>query len=466
MRAAHAAASERHGKRHERLKELMMKKIHSLNQKAGCNSMGCEMKAFAEKQIELLMKSGKMSEGDLHKISVQIRSMHDSSQKSSAGKRAQASSTISTKVSRAASVVTAATNDIAETDSDLWAKLCHQDVDEWIAESNKARQKKRVRMDEQRAALDLQVKALKELKIRQVEQEKLYAKREEEEREAWKIEKSKIEEKKKEACMEEKRTRDEQLQLMKVRKAAEEKNRKTEDERIIAKLREDIKQEQQEKQKVKAAAREEIKRYIEINKAQNAAKEKTLREEAEMDRIHQRDHLAKLERQEREREEALKRLADRQTNQIKIAQQMAASINEKAAEDEKRAVAEMQRKWERLQKEEKEREDKAAAEKEEMRRYLVLQISDKEKMRAIEHKRCAEEREQLKRDLVYAENMEAERKRQRKMKDMTHKKDIERQIEERRNRKTVVMSSVEKLLNSRKLHTLPHVKSPKVEQVC
>ena len=465
MRAAYAAVNERHEKRHLRLKDLMMKKIRALNQKAGCNSMGEDMRMFAEKQIELLMRGGKMSEGDLHKISVQMRSIYNTPHNGSPCKRTQACSTISTKISRAASVATAATNELPDNESDLWAKLCHQDVTEWVAESQKARQTKRVRMEEQRAALDQQIRALHVLKTRQVEQEKIFAEREEEEREAWKVEKAKTEEKKKEACMAEKLTRDKQLLQMKTRKAAEEKCRKVEDERIISKLREDIKQEQQEKVKVKAAAREEVKRYIEINKAQNDAKERILREEAEMDRIHQRDHLAKLERQERDREESLKKLADRQSTQIKIAQQMAASINEKAAEDEKRAAVEMKLKWERLQKEEKEREEKANTEKEEMRRYLVLQMSDKEKQRATDLRKCAEEREQLKKDLVRAEHLEFERKRYRRLKDLSHKRDIQNQIEERRSRKPVVMSSIEKLLNSRKLHCLHHTRSQPLEQV-
>ena len=471
MRAAHAASRsyekqppqsstyrvKGYNKRKDHLTDLMMTKVQAINTHRGWVTDEAS-KEYARREIEVLLKTGKVSGADLHRIAAHMKlSCNDSNNNTTAPARNvyEASDVSSVRATTSCQMSTTRTAVAeSETESDMWARMLKRDVEDWQQETQATRSVRKQRMEEQKVALDRQIEAAHSLRIKQAEQDKVYAKQLAVQLEEWNHEQVKQDEQRKMTYIVEKKTRDDQLHVMRTKKAVDDNQRKLEDEQIIKKLREDIKQEQLERQQQKMKARQEVHRYIEVNKAQNQAKERVIRDEAEMDRLHQLHHMEKLELQEKERSEAMKKIHAKQTRQTHIAQQLAASIGERAAEDERRAVTEQRKKMDEMQKCEQVKEERVLSEREKMRNYLFQQIADKEKVRIAKLKKQVEEKEDLQKELQIAEQQETDRRKSKKQKDMQHRKHIESQIQEKQSRKEVIMSDTEKRLNLRRLMTL------------
>ncbi|KAJ9461827.1 hypothetical protein DIPPA_62335 [Diplonema papillatum] len=478
MRAARAASnhnSVRSGnvyKRHEHLKQLMLNKIDGIQVKGGFEPMDGTIREVAGKEVEELMRTGRMVESDLQRIAMRVRAVSlqrksesvagRSSGNRSSVNRVREKNTLSnaadrTKLSKSMGererLRTLLSNE-EEVDSDLWAHMCAKDVEKWNSEKATQKAVEKNRRDQQRKALDMQVAAARVTKDERVLQEKQYAEHEAKLREKWKAEVAAQEEKRKTALLTEKKQRQEQVLAHRAKLEEDDRKKREEDESILKQLQEDIVQEQLEKLKMKEQAREQVKVFIKVNKAQNEVKAKLAREEAEMDRMHQKEHLAKLEKQDRERDENLAKLQERMAHRKVLAMRLEASMQEKSNEDERRAQTEMSRKLERLQQEEKAKEERANEEKEEVKRYLAWQIDEKNKRRQEEIRATGAEKEKLQSDILSAEKYEQEKKQAARTKALHHRREVEEQIREKQHRRNVFMSRTEKALNAKKLATL------------
>ena len=467
--------------RHQRLRDLMVTKVEKMITHGTDKKLTDAQREFVVQEVDLLLHSGDARESSLQRIATQLRVLNPTAAPRAATQPVPTAEKEKHhhhhKTSKAVENAAAATPEAANGKSideegskrrirlpqevhsgDLWAKMAEVDVLDYNREIVEARRIAKKKYEEQCRFLDQQVAKRKEVEQRLVVEEKEVAKEVERQRELWEQEAKKLEESRKERFVQERRQRDEQLEQARLRKVREAEVLKKEDKVLAEKLRLEAIKEQEVNQQRKLKAREEVARAQEFNRQFKEGRAQQLAKDVELDKEHQRMSVERLEKQEREREEALLKMQERQKRQHIMAARMETSVAEKAAEDEKKAQAYMDRVTAEQQQEEQKKLEKQAAEKLRMRQYLNLQILEREKARAKELEEVEKLREQSKRLAEEEERREREKRLVEKQKALLHRKDIEAQMERRSQIHEVFMSEKEKQLNSK---ILSKVDSPK-----
>jgi len=467
-------------KRHMHLKTLLVMKIRTMHQKSGGKTWAEAEEEFADKQVEILLRNGKVQDGDLHRIAQQlIHNRHVQAHKPPSvvpkkrlphppGSKGPGS-VVSTALRSGLSAVGAAVGEVGEASAvagdpsplrdrlraqcsaDDWARMLMADVAEWNTENKARKQTLQDRMKQQRSALDVQVAERKVLQTQQIQNEQRYADEEAAQRKVWKEETARMEERKRDALVQEKRLCDEQLQRRTEQRFLEQEAKRDEEARQAARLKDELRQEQEEKAKHRERVRAEVKRSMEYNEAQKAVRARLMKEEAAEDAEHQRMYLDKLRRQEQEREEALRKIYARQSKQSSLAEQLQENLRKRAQEAERRAEVEARQQMDKQARVEEERLARQVADKEVMKKYLAKQIAEKQTHRQRSLQQCVAERQTLSDDIRLAEEEELRRREARREKEKAHKRDIEEQIAAKASRPVIVMSDTERKLNTKRL---------------
>eukprot|EP00662_Eupelagonemidae_sp_cell21_P049074 gene49074-49696_t len=350
--------------------------------------------------------------------------------------------------------------------NDDWAKMCMDDVQAWNQELRRQRSDQRDRMREQRIALDVDERKQQQrdrlvrhkvvwLQPHHLAQEQRFAEEEQVQRALWgegdagaAARRSGMCKKRKDACIAEQRLRDEQLShreralgvMERSGTNAGQEKRRAEEAIAHAKMKE----EEQLKAK-KERVRHEVKLSIEYNEQQKAVKQKQQHAEAQRDDEHQPAWDGDLRKQEQEREDGLRKIYARQSKQSGL------DVLRRAKEDGARADAEAERQLQKLLKEEDIKARKAKTEQLAVRKYLAVQIEEKEQRRHAEVNHRNDERHALLVDIKDAEEEEQRRRKMRKERDLTHRKDIEQQITRKNDYAVPVMTEAERKLNTARL---------------
>eukprot|EP01060_Flectonema_neradi_P039636 TRINITY_DN87_c6_g1_i3.p1 TRINITY_DN87_c6_g1~~TRINITY_DN87_c6_g1_i3.p1 ORF type:complete len:396 (+),score=106.21 TRINITY_DN87_c6_g1_i3:120-1307(+) len=248
--------------------------------------------------------------------------------------------------------------------NDMWARLSKKDLQEYEIEESNRKKRTKDRMMAQKLALDEQVKQQQIRKAAERDAEERAHHEDELRAQQWRCEQEAEEARKRQAYNLEKQQRDQQLREIDKRKKLEQEEKRMEESAIASKIKQEIEAEQTAAVNKRLKAKEYITKFMEYNTEQRAAKNAAKEKEFELDKQLHRMYIDKLEKQERERDDSLKKLYARQNKQIAMSSKLAAGLAEKAADDERRAAAEHQKMLERVQNEEKRKQTQIASEKE------------------------------------------------------------------------------------------------------
>eukprot|EP01063_Lacrimia_lanifica_P023852 TRINITY_DN3163_c3_g1_i1.p1 TRINITY_DN3163_c3_g1~~TRINITY_DN3163_c3_g1_i1.p1 ORF type:complete len:499 (+),score=228.67 TRINITY_DN3163_c3_g1_i1:53-1549(+) len=337
---------------------------------------------------------------------------------------------------------------------DMWAKLSKKDVSEFERDETRRKMVRRDRMMEQRRALDEQVQYNVSRKRQEEEEEQRNVQIEAKKVEEWKQEMAVEDKKRKEAYETEKMERDAQLQDLDRRRAAEEEHKRMEEERIASVIRTELEAEQQQAVEKKMKAKESVAKFMQYNAEQRALKDHQKEKENELDRDLHKMYIDRLEKQEKEREDALRKLYDRQTFRAMQGSKLAAGWSEKAAEDERRAAREQELLLQKVQNEEKARVQAITSEKEKIKKCLAQQIADKERRRMEEKHEWMSLREHIANDVKKAEVQEKDRLCAKRRREVENKKAIQEQIRAKAQQPNSAMSREEMRINKELLRRL------------
>eukprot|EP01064_Diplonema_japonicum_P005614 TRINITY_DN13737_c0_g2_i1.p1 TRINITY_DN13737_c0_g2~~TRINITY_DN13737_c0_g2_i1.p1 ORF type:complete len:498 (+),score=143.42 TRINITY_DN13737_c0_g2_i1:81-1496(+) len=337
---------------------------------------------------------------------------------------------------------------------DMWARLSKKDQQDYEVEEAKRKKKTKERMLEQRKALDEQIRQQQVRKQWEHEEEEKVHKMEATKLESWKVEMELEEKKRKQASVLEKRDRDEQLKDLDRRKRAEEDLKKREEADIAKKIQTELEAEQQATVAKRLKAKDDIAKFMSYNAEQRQIKTSMKDKEMEEDRELHKMYVEKLEKQEREREESLRKLYARQSKQVALGSRIAAGLAERAAEDERRAAEEQRRMLEKVQNEEKRRQLAIVTEKEKIKMYLAQQIHEKERRKQQEKDDLVNLRDRMMADVKISEEQEKEKASMKRAKEVKNRCAIEDQIRTKHACTQEAMSNQERRINRQLLRRL------------
>lgn len=331
---------------------------------------------------------------------------------------------------------------------DLWAKLAQKEVEEFHKDALEHRRKHKKMEEEQRMYLEQQV-ALRQRKAVEVKKnEEQYIVEEVKQRESWEVENKRKEEERKRRNAEEKKMRDQQLDEARRRRAMEEARRRAEDIEAAKKIQAEYDKEQIAIKERRVKAKEDVVKAQEFNKHIEELRSSERAREKARDLEHQKQYLARLAKQDQEREDALAKMQEKQRHQQQIAFAMQAGISEKAKEDERKAE-EHKKRLEAIQiAREKATAEKAAAAKVKQRQYLMLQMLERDEQKKQEREDLERQRERVMAEKEAAERKDMEKKILAKKKAEEHRRAVEDQIEQSQARhRPVHMTDAERKLN-------------------
>lgn len=330
---------------------------------------------------------------------------------------------------------------------DPWTQLAVRELQAYD-ERHKADQARAKALQlQQKTALDDQVKSRAKLREAVVQQSKVYVEQEVEQRKKWEAEQEVLENKFKERYQAEKAIRDSQLLENRKRRIAEVEARRKEDELIAQRIREDLELEKQIEQEKKQKAKSDVARFLAYNQKQKALMASHAQAEFEADKKHQAEFLASLEKQELQRDLALKTMFSRQSKQADMAAALQKTIEEQALVDEQKAKTEQERLRIKAEKEEALRLAKARQDKERLRTHLGEQLKIKEQQREEQRVQSDLLKAQLAQAAKEAEQKELKQRGLRKELDLQYREKLKQQIRDRQAITYEEMTEVERKLN-------------------
>ena len=463
--------------RHERLRELMCAKVEKMATKGLAHAaLSDKQKEFIQHEVDLLIHSGDARESCLERIATSLKVFVEPPRKTQSAlevKTASAKLAVPTTSSKPAapaedkkkvakpSSVSALDDHETSADrrrvvppsvvhaDDVWAELCHRDVEEYNCSLAAQRRVVKKKEEEQRQFLEAQVERRRQLRVAAHEEELRQAKLEEEQRKVFEAEEIKKKELVKQKLAAEKKLRDEQLAHALERKMREEVAKKLENEAQAKQAQVECAKETELQNAKRLKQKEEVLKFQEINKVFEEMKSQQRQKEADYDKEQQRLYLEKLAKQERDRDEALVKLFEKQKKQGQIASEMAASVLVKAAEDERKAQEYTAKKEAERLAALKRKQDKEEQEKMKVKQTLALQILEKEQVRLHQRDELLHQREEIKKEVQQAMQQERQRAAMEKMKKERQRALLEEQIDARSQSRIVHMSEDERKLNAK-----------------
>ncbi|CUG88238.1 Hypothetical protein, putative [Bodo saltans] len=434
-------------------------------EKMAKSTLNAQQREFIRSEVDLLIHNGDASESSLHRVAASLRVFADRPQAvAPPSRRSPSENGISIKKNDAKpSINAAASKATAVNESstarrpppsevhagDVWAHLSKRDAEEFAKEQLEHRKLLKRKEDEQRNFLEAQVQRRTEIKLRHEEDERAKAAIEMEQVRLWQIEELKKKDEVKKKLADDRQQRDEQLRLAKEKKAREEILRREDDERQAAAIREAIRKEEELNEVKRIRQKEEVAKFHAINKMHEDAKQRERDREAEMDKVHQKLYLERLAKDERERDQSLAKMHEKQRHQQTMATQMQASVAERAADDERKAKEYASKKEAQAAEEARKKAERQDQEKTKIKQYLAMQILEREQKQDEERDRQEKLRLQMKQDVEAAERAEHERLLLRKQKQDHQRVLLEQQMTERENQRPVYMTDEERRLNAK-----------------
>ena len=334
---------------------------------------------------------------------------------------------------------------------DMWAKVAQIDYSDHIKDNIQRTQQKHARMQRQREALDEQVKMRESAKEAEKERDKAEHQEAEARWKRWKEEEQEDLRRIKAAHKLEKEARDQQLRDRQYRKTREQEVRRYEEEQLFKRSQEEEAKELQHQADKRKKAKEDVTRNSVINARQQNLKSLAEKQEHEHDLVLAQQYREKLNKQEAERDATLKALSARQAKQAEMGNAISASLQERAAHDEKVAINAAVERADREAAELAEKRKRSEKLKLNRIRFLQRQIDHREQLKHADLISARIEKDRVIRDAQSAAEAELIIKQHRRQVDVRNFNDVRRQIFDKQNLIPQSMTEHERCLNKRLL---------------
>lgn len=427
---------------------------------------------FVRSEVDRLIQAGDASEASLNRIAMQVRVAAKGAlpqakskptlegpptQKVTRSAPEALPSLNSSKHDRSSflpDALAAAKEFYAEDGVDPWAVMYEKDKEEYNKEIIAQRRANRKKEAEQRDYLDKQVQARVEVKKRLVEEEHARAKEDLRQVKMYEEQEQKAKEAIRRKHEVEKKMFEEQLALSKARKAQESQKRREEEQAVAAEIQQGIVEEKKVLSERKAAGRAEVAKFAQQNFANKDQYRIQKAKDAEEDARLQQAFLDKLAKEEKTREENLLKLHERMTRQMEMAHTIQKTMQEKSADDERKAEIYATEKAAREEAARKAAADKAALEKMKLRQALALQVLEKEQRQAKLRADDLSYKSVFNKEVEESQRAELERRAADRQRITKQKEILDQQMKIRSNQKHVVMSEAERQLNAKRIEQL------------
>jgi len=448
-----------------RVRELLYARVVALYKRGGDSELSDTAAQYASRELERLVAEGTVSEADLRRLVAAMRSV------GGAGEDAEHSEVTASRVSavRQNDSVTlpplAAASQIncerdmspsrkrqEQMDKDLWAQLTKKDVERHRVDEEMRLKARKEKMKRQRQVLDAQLaeaakqRELQKQRDQEAEQEALH------QQEMWRREAAGARERQQQLIAREREKREAEHRVAQERKERAERLRQEVELTEVAKIRAEMADDDKRQREKRMKVQDDIRRFMAFNQEQKAQKVAQRAEEAQLDKELHQQYLSRLEKQEQERKEALRKMYDKQQRTVKMGEHIQKGEAERLAEDERRAEEEQRKVLQRVSEEERKRRKRAEDEKQRVRECLAAQVRDRDRKRSEERK---EEEKLRMRMLAEAEDevkREREKTQAKRNAEKRNKSDLEMQIKAKRAEE--VMTDNEQRFNRRLLQDL------------
>ena len=317
---------------------------------------------------------------------------------------------------------------------DIWAHLVEVSHDDYLKDEDAEKQARHDATCRQRRALDEQILEKRNLEALQRQQEEEEHVEKKQELARWKAEEAEKEQKIRAVNVQEKKERDSQLRERQRRRQKEADVRLQQEKDLYEQAMQQGREEQAQLTKKREAAILGVKRNAYYNEAQRKLKDLAVIEEQKLDARLAQQHAARLAKEEQLRESYQAEIALKQARQKEMGEAMDASLAEKAAADEQRAllvteqVIQLQRQADAKKRAEQERQQQRTI------RFLRRQIEHKEELKLREKQEALEDKQRI-RESVESAAAEVQRERaERREIDKSFLTEVVKQIREKQDR--------------------------------
>lgn len=275
--------------------------------------------------------------------------------------------------------------------------------------------------------------------------------------ERWKQQEQAREEEKHEKIQKEKADRDAQMTYEKELKSQETQKRKDEEASLVEKIVTEMEQEQRRFEKKKEQTKKQMRKVFEENmedqRKRNEEKKRAMEEEAER----MKEYNRILDEQEEQRAEELAQRMERQANLMKKLQENVDSAKKGAGDnDAQRAAAQQEEQDRHFFEAENVKQNRLAQMRLENQAYLLKQMEEKDGRKGEEKYLQHIQAQILEKDTEEYNMIEKQKVIDRKVRNVEHRKDIERQMEYKQRQSVPEMSSSEIQMNRPLLQLVEH----------
>jgi len=449
-------------KKREDLKDALTAKFKGRFGKGGQKDID-EMSLASEtirKEVDRFSKTANVTEANLMRLE---RRLQGRAQKKIQDDNMSMMSGVSgySTMSRARSVAAMAGNQVVNKgqlpESYDWTRL--DEYASYLHEQDSLRQKLGVQALQRKLKMDLdqQVMEKQAKKHDVIEEERRYHLNSQMELERWKQQEQAREEEKHEKIQKEKADRDAQMTYEKELKLKETQKRKDEEASLVEKIVTEMEQEQRRFEKKKEQTKKQMRKVFEENmedqRKRNEEKKRAMEEEAER----MKEYNRILDEQEEQRAEELAQRMERQANLMKKLQENVDNAKKGAGDnDAQRAAAQQEEQDRHFFEAENVKQNRLAQMRLENQAYLLKQMEEKDGRKGEEKYLQHIQAQILEKDTEEYNMIEKQKVIDRKVRNVEHRKDIERQMEYKQRQSAPEMSSSEIQMNRPLLQLVEH----------
>lgn len=338
-----------------------------------------------------------------------------------------------------------------------WTRL--DEYASYIHEQDALRQKVGVHALQRKLKMDLdaQVNAKLQKRDEAIEEEKRYHENSMMELERWKQQEQAREEEKHLKIMREKKQRDEQLEYERKLKTEEEQKKKDDEAALVEKIVSEMEHEQRRFEKKKEQTKKSMRKVFEENmedqRKRDIAKKEATEREAEL----MKEYNRIMDEQEEQRAEELAQRLERQSELMKKLQANMDNIKKGAGDnDAQRAKAQADEQDRHFFEAEAVKQNRLKQMKLENQAYLLKQMEEKDSRKNEDKYLQHIQAMILERDSEEYNSIEEQKVKDRRIRNLEHRKDIERQVEWKQRQSVPAMSDIEMAINRPLLNLVDH----------
>lgn len=329
-----------------------------------------------------------------------------------------------------------------------WSKL--DEYASYLHEQDALRQKLGVSALQRKLRLDLdqQVQDKHRRRMESSEEERRYHQNSMIELERWKEQEQAREEERRMKLMREKADRDEQLNFERRMKAEEAQRKKDEEASLVNKIVTEMESEQRRFERKKEQTKKSMRKVFEENAKDQQRRQQQKQMEMEREALAMREYNRVLDEQEEQRALEMETRLERQTQLMKKLQENVESVKKDAGDnDAHRAAAQQEEQDRHFFEAEAVKQNRLKQLRLENQAYLLKQMDEKEGRREDDRQLQNIQAAILERDSEEYTEIERQKVVDRRLRNLEHRKDIERQMEYRLRQSAPEMSEAEIAMN-------------------